>query len=41
MEPPKIKNKKKEEWIRKDLENKIPKVDKRILFVPNQKELFF
>lgn len=41
MEPPKIKNKKKEEWIRKDLQNKIPKADKRILFVPSQKELFF
>lgn len=41
MEPPKIKNKKKEEWIRKDLQSKIPKEDKKILFVPSQKELFF
>lgn len=41
MEPPKTKNKRKEEWIRKDLDSKIPKVDKRKLFVPNQKELFF
>lgn len=41
MEPPKIKNKKKEEWIRKDLQSKIPKADKKILFVPSQKELFF
>lgn len=41
MEINKTKNKKKEEWIRKDLESKIPKMDKKILFVPNQKELFF
>jgi hypothetical protein len=41
MEINKIKNKKKEEWIRKDLDSKIPKMDKKTLFVPNQKELFF
>lgn len=41
MYPPKIKNKKKEEWIRKDYEHKIPKMDKKVIFVPNQRELFF
>lgn len=41
MEPPIIKNKKKEEWIRKDVESKIPKLDRNILYVPRQKELFF
>jgi hypothetical protein len=36
-----MKNKIKEEWIQKDLKNKIPKLSKRIIFIPSQKELFF
>jgi hypothetical protein len=36
-----MKNKKNEEWIQKDSKNKIPKLSKKIIFVPNQKELFF
>jgi hypothetical protein len=36
-----MKNKERGEWIQKDLKNKIPKVDKKIIFVPSQKELFF
>lgn len=36
-----MKNKKRGEWIQKDLKNKIPKGDKKIIFVPSQKELFF
>ncbi len=41
MDIHKIKTKKKEDWIQKDLENKVPKLDKKSLFIPNQKELFF
>lgn len=41
MEPHKIKKKRKEEWIRKDVESKIPKLDKKIVFIPSQDELFF
>jgi hypothetical protein len=36
-----MKNKERGECIQKDLKNKIPKVDKKIIFVPSQKELFF
>jgi hypothetical protein len=35
------KNKKKEEWIQKDLKSKIPKPDKKTLFVPRKNELTF
>ncbi|MFV8270132.1 hypothetical protein ACNQGP_09390 [Flavobacterium sp. GT2N3] len=41
MEPHRIKTKKKEDWIHKDLENKIPKLSGKILFIPGQDELFF
>jgi hypothetical protein len=41
MEPHRIKTKKKEEWIQKDLESKIPKLDGKTPFVPSQDELFF
>jgi hypothetical protein len=33
--------KKKEEWISKDLKSKIPKLDKKTIYIPLQKELFF
>lgn len=36
-----MKNKKNEEWIQKDTKNKISKLSKKVIFVPNQKELFF
>lgn len=32
---------KKEDWIKKDWKNKIPKMDKKVVFVPRQKELSF
>jgi len=35
------KNKKKEEWIKKDLKSKIPKLDKKTLFIPSKNELSF
>jgi hypothetical protein len=35
------KNKKKEEWIQKDLKSKIPKLDKKNIFVPRKTELNF
>lgn len=41
MDIHKIKTKKKEDWIQKDIESKIAKLDKKSLFVPSQKELFF
>ncbi|UBM61322.1 hypothetical protein LA303_07780 [Candidatus Sulfidibacterium hydrothermale] len=31
----------KEEWIEKDLKNKIPKLDKNVIFLPRQNELTF
>jgi len=31
----------KEEWIKKDLKNKIPKLDKKTIFVPRKNELNF
>jgi len=31
----------KEDWIKKDWKNKIPKIDKKVVFVPRQKELSF
>lgn len=36
-----LKNKKSEEWIQKDLKNKISKPGKKTVFVPSLKELFF
>lgn len=33
--------KKKENWIRKDFENKIPKLDRRTIFIPRQSEMTF
>jgi hypothetical protein len=36
-----LKNKKSEEWIQKDLKNKISKSGKKAVFVPSLKELFF
>ena len=41
MDVHKIKPKTKEEWIQKDFKNKIPKLDRRKLFIPSQDELFF
>lgn len=41
MEPHRIKIKKKEDWIQKDFKNKIPKLDRKTLFIPSQDELFF
>ena len=41
MVPFKKNKEKKEEWIQKDLESKLPKLDRKKIFVPNQKELFF
>jgi len=32
---------KKEEWVTKDLKSKIPKLDKKTIFVPLQNELPF
>lgn len=32
---------KKEDWIKKDLKSKIPKLDKNIIFVPSKNELNF
>ena len=32
---------KKEEWIKEDLKSKIPKLDKKIIFVPSKNELNF
>jgi hypothetical protein len=31
----------KEEWIKKDLKSKIPKLDKKTLFIPSKNELTF
>lgn len=31
----------KEEWIKKDLKSKIPKLDKKTIFVPRKTELNF
>ena len=32
---------KKEEWIKEDLDSKIPKLNKKIIFVPSKNELTF
>jgi hypothetical protein len=39
MEP--SKKIKKEEWIKEDLKSKIPKLDRKTIFVPSQNELTF
>jgi hypothetical protein len=36
-----MENKKNKEWIQKDTKSKIPKLNRKTIFVPNQKELFF
>jgi len=36
-----FKKTKKEEWIAREEKNRIPILDKKTIFVPNQKELFF
>ena len=41
MESHKIKAQKKEDWIQKDPERKIPKLNKKILLIPNQDQLFY
>jgi hypothetical protein len=41
MKLPKIKSKKKEDWIEKDKKRMIPKLDKRKIFVPSLNELTF
>jgi hypothetical protein len=41
MERYKIRKRKKEDWIEKDLKSKIPKLDPKIIFIPNQNELPF
>ena len=41
MKPHRIKTKKKEEWIQKDFERQIPKLDREKIFVPIQKQKFF
>jgi hypothetical protein len=41
MELNKPKKRKKEEWIEKDLKSKIPKLDKKVVFVPSPNELNF
>lgn len=35
------KNKIKEEWIKKDWKSKIPKLEKKTLFIPRKNELTF
>jgi hypothetical protein len=40
MQPKLLKNKK-ETWIQKDIASKIPKLDKKTIFVPLQNELPF
>ena len=36
-----FKTQKKEDWIQKDFERQIPKLDRKKIFIPNQDELFF
>ena len=36
-----LKKQNKEEWIEKDLKNKIPKLEKNTIFLPRQNELTF
>ena len=37
----KIKKQDKKDWIEKDIKSKIPKLDKKVVFVPSQNELNF
>jgi hypothetical protein len=41
MDISKMRKRKKEEWISKDLKSKIPKLDKKTIYIPLQKELPF
>jgi hypothetical protein len=41
MEHIKIQKRKKEEWIAKDLKNKIPKLSRKTVYIPLQNELQF
>jgi len=41
MELNKLRKRKKEDWIEKDLKSKIPKLGDKIIFIPSQKELAF
>lgn len=41
MEPAKQYKGKKEEWISKDWKSKIPKLDKKTIYIPKRDELFF
>ncbi len=41
MEPTKKYKRKKEEWITKDLKSKIPKLNKKTIYVPKRNELNF
>jgi hypothetical protein len=37
----KLRKQKKEEWISKDLKSKIPKLERKTIYIPLQKELPF
>ena len=41
MKPHRIKTKKKEEWIQKDFERQIKKLDRKKIIIHSQNELFF
>jgi len=41
MDISKMRKRKKEDWISKDLKSKIPKLDKKTIYIPLQKELPF
>ncbi|MFQ3174610.1 MAG: hypothetical protein ACI8W0_001733 [Flavobacterium sp.] len=41
MDISKMRKRKKEEWISKDMKSKIPKLDKKTIYIPLQKELLF
>lgn len=41
MDSDKAKNKKKEDWIQKDLEHKIRKLKTKTVFVPKYNEFYF
>jgi hypothetical protein len=41
MEKTKNKSKNKEEWIEQDLKSKIPRIDKKTIYIPSENELHF
>ncbi len=41
MERAKLFKRKKEEWISKDWKSKIPKLDKKTIYIPKREELTF